>query len=279
MAVISVINNTKYMKRRTEKIQYIVLHYSASTKSSKGSAMQTVRTLDSRGYSSDYAVDDDTIIQFADDPTKWRSTACQSPSSSGTSAGKNATNNNSVSIEMSSVLGKGGKWEANDPNFRFSSQVLNNTAYLCKKLIQEYNIPKQNIVRHFDIVGKSCPGIIGWNKGKGSDNENEFLAFVESLYDNKSPQPETNYEYDYSLYEDNQSKNKKTSTNSVSRLSDVSRQKNISEILKQTNGRKKEFETLASEMANNVPELGRDILITSEFYDSNIIKETKKDES
>ena len=30
-------------------------------------------------------------------------------------------------------------------------------------LMKKYNVPKENVVRHFDISGKHCPGIIGWN--------------------------------------------------------------------------------------------------------------------
>ena len=180
---ITVVNHTEYMKKRTEEIKYIILHYSASRTSGKNNAMSTVRTLDQRALSSDFAIDDDQIIQFADDITKWRSTAVQKWSSSGTIFGKYATNNNSISIEMSSTLGPGGQWVPNDPHFYFTNAVLANTRYLCKILVKEFNIPPQNIIRHYDIMGKACPGIIGWNLARGSDNEDKYHAFVESIYD------------------------------------------------------------------------------------------------
>lgn len=31
--------------------------------------------------------------------------------------------------------------------------------------MKEYNIPIGRVVRHYDISGKVCPGIIGWNDG------------------------------------------------------------------------------------------------------------------
>ena len=179
---ITVINHTEHMQKRKQKISYIILHYTAGIKSTKGSAESTVRTLDQRGFSSDYAIDDVKIIQFADDPGKWASTAVQRWSSEGTAAGQFATNQNSVSIEMSSSLEKGGKWEPNDPHFYFSDAVLANTAFLCKKLIKTYNIPKSHIIRHYDIMGKCCPGIIGWNTGRGSNNDKKYRDFVDSLY-------------------------------------------------------------------------------------------------
>ena len=180
------------MFKRTSTIQYIILHYSASTTSGKNNAMNTLRTLNTRELSSDFAVDDNLIIQLADDITKWASTAVQRWSSSGTPAGKNANNNNSVSIEMSSTLANGGKWVPNDPHFYFTDEVLANTRYLCKLLVKEFNIPPERVIRHYDIMGKCCPGIIGWNLGKGSDNDNLYREFVASIFDGEEVEPPAN---------------------------------------------------------------------------------------
>ena len=30
--------------------------------------------------------------------------------------------------------------------------------------MKELNIPKERVIRHYDVTGKSCPGIIGWNE-------------------------------------------------------------------------------------------------------------------
>jgi len=189
---ITIINHTENMYRRKSPIQYIILHYSASTTSGKNNSMVTVKTLDTRGFSSDFAVDDDNILQFAEDITKWRSTAVQAWSASGTPAGKGANNDNSISIEMSSTLEPGGKWVPNDPHFKFTSSVLSNTRYLCKLLVKEFNIPKEHIIRHYDIMGKACPGIIGWNLAKGSNNENKYREFVDSVFDGEEVDiPET----------------------------------------------------------------------------------------
>ena len=284
MPTIQVINHTQNMFRRKEPIQYIVLHYSASTKSTDGSAMDTVRTLDQRGFSSDFAVDDDNIIQFADNPAAWASKACQRPNSNGTPAGRGSSNSNSVSIEMSSMLLPGGKWVPNDPMFKFSDQVLENTAYLCKLLIAKYNIPKEHIIRHYDIVGKQCPGIIGWNT-----NHNEaFENFRDSLYDGSDPVSVNDTDYTFGDYTStvvskktnrSSTNNQKTNykgTNNVYKLSGFAK----GNVLSQTGDRKDEFKALRNSMVNNAPDMGRDILMTSELYDSNILKgdqESKKE--
>lgn len=58
--------------------------------------------------------------------------------------------------------------------------------------------------------------------------------------------------------------------NKVSKLASVSRQND--NILKQSDNRKSEFESLRNSMVANTPEMGREILMTSELYDSNILK-------
>ena len=29
--------------------------------------------------------------------------------------------------------------------------------------MKRYNIPINNVIRHYDVSGKLCPGIVGWN--------------------------------------------------------------------------------------------------------------------
>ena len=283
MPSIQIINHTNNMFRRTEPIKYIILHYSASTQSKKDSAWSTVRTLDQRGYSSDFAVDDNDILQFADDPAKWASTAVQRPNKNGTAAGKNARNANAVSIEMSSTLALGGKWEANNPLFKFSDKVLENTTYLCRVLISKYNIPKENVIRHYDIMGKACPGIIGWNLASGSDNENQYRAFVDNLYsDNPQTLPPMDVDYVNTYVPSytsgfTQTKSRDIdeqpslgTSNNVMRLSSAN--KKDKSVLKQDDSRKQEFESLITLMSSNAPNMGRDVIITSELFDSNILK-------
>ena len=294
---ITVINHTAHMRVRKSPIQYIILHYSASTRSGNGSAQGTVSTLDQRGFSSDYAVDDNVILQFADDPAKWRSTACQSWSSkTGTAAGQYAKNDNAVSIEMSSSLEKGGKWVPNDPHFKFTDAVLTNTGWLCGILVAKYKIPKQNIIRHFDIMGKLCPGIIGWNIGTNSPNDNAYRNFVNAIYSTFLPQALmalqggsvqfNTAEIDYSSmggggeggssggggsYSAGPVGVSYGASNEVYKLSDATRPYD-NNIMKPADDRKGEFEALRTQMTNSAPNMGRKIFHTAQLYDSNILK-------
>ena len=59
-------------------------------------------------------------------------------------------------------------------------------------------------------------------------------------------------------------------SNNVMRLSSVN--KKDKSVLKQDDSRKQEFESLITLMSSNTPNMGRDVIITSELFDSNILK-------
>ena len=59
-------------------------------------------------------------------------------------------------------------------------------------------------------------------------------------------------------------------SNNVMRLSSAN--KKDKSVLKQDDARKQEFESLVTLMSNNAPKMGRDVIITSELFDSNILK-------
>lgn len=66
--------------------------------------------------------------------------------------------------------------------------------------------------------------------------------------------------------------------NKVSNLANATKQKNT--ILTQEDKRKSEFESLQNTLVSNLPETGREIHLTQELYDSNILKsgqESKKE--
>ena len=51
----------------------------------------------------------------------------------------------------------------NHVGWKFTKEVIDNTVKLTKILMQKFNIPITNVIRHYDVSGKLCPGIIGWN--------------------------------------------------------------------------------------------------------------------
>lgn len=65
-------------------------------------------------------------------------------------------------------------------------------------------------------------------------------------------------------------KNISSTSNNVMRLSSAN--KKDKSVLKQDDARKQEFESLITLMSSNAPNMGRDVIITSELFDSNILK-------
>lgn len=147
--------------RRNFDIKYLVIHYTAGAGSECGRAQREYNTFVNGDASADFAVDDVEMVQLNPDPRKWYCKAV------GDGNGKyGITNSNSISIEMCSTLRKGASAKvANHEGWSLTDAVINNTLKLARYLMEEYDIPLENVVRHYDASRKCCPGIIGWNGG------------------------------------------------------------------------------------------------------------------
>ena len=170
-------------KTRTS-IKYLVIHFTAGSSSKPGRAKSAKHTFETSQASADFCVDDRDIVQFNPDPYKYY---CWAVGKSKT----DITNSNSISIEICSNIKSGRSVKyANTDGWYFTKETLENVKKLAKYLMKKYNIPKNRVVRHFDVNSKNCPGIIGWNTGSlyddngkkiGQNNESEWLKFKDSL--------------------------------------------------------------------------------------------------
>ena len=170
-------------KTRTS-IKYLVIHFTAGSSSKPGRAKSAKHTFETSQASADFCVDDRDIVQFNPDPYKYY---CWAVGKSKT----DITNSNSISIEICSNIKSGRSVKyANTDGWYFTKETLENAKKLAKYLMKKYNIPKNRVVRHFDVNSKNCPGIIGWNTGAlyddngkkiGQNNESEWLKFKDSL--------------------------------------------------------------------------------------------------
>lgn len=186
--------NTDYvgavnMNTRAKPPQYIVIHYVVSSTSKKGTAKNVINGYirnyeDGKKVSSEFVVDDGLILQYCPDPLKYYCFAAggKKYNNKGGSHKGIVTCRNSISIEVCNGS-KDGKVHSdyNNPNFFFTQQTLANTIKLTKILMQKYNIPVENVVRHYDCTGKPCPGIKGWNLEPGSEDESQWYAFKRAL--------------------------------------------------------------------------------------------------
>ena len=143
------------VSKRTAKIQYIVIHYVGA----EGTAAENVKYFNGadRQASADYFVGHDGVIyQYNPDPLKnysWHCGGGKQSSKGGTYYGK-CTNGNSIGVELCTKK-VNGVW-------MFNEATLDGAARLVKYLCLEYGVPVANVIRHFDVNGKNCPGVSGW---------------------------------------------------------------------------------------------------------------------
>lgn len=166
-------------------VKYIVVHYTAGSTSKSGTAKNTaVMFLNPSTYASaDFIVDDENIVQYNPDIKNrfcWHCGDSKNPYSKGGSYYGKCTNANSIGIEICST---NPNWSASDQangkKWSFTDKVVAKAAELVKYLMQMYNIPAGNVIRHYDVSGKLCPGIIGWNEDSG--DVSKWNAFKSQL--------------------------------------------------------------------------------------------------
>lgn len=154
-------------KSANRKPQYLAIHYTAGASSTAGKAQSVYNTFMNRSASADFAVDDKEIVQFNPDIDNyycWSVGDAKNPYSTGGSLYGKATNKNTISIEICSTRESGTTTDAANHNgWSFTDAVLKNAANIAKIIMKKYNIPIERVVRHYDISGKLCPGVIGWN--------------------------------------------------------------------------------------------------------------------
>ena len=164
-------------------IEYIVIHYTAGVTSKAGSAVNTAdffRTTSTQ-VSADFTVDDTAVVQYNPDIRNRYTWHCggNKYNTKGGSLYGICKNSNSIGIEICCENSTGKMQDANDKSYSFSDAAVANAEWLVKKLMAEYGIPAERVIRHYDVTGKPCPGIIGWNLDSGS--EAKWQAFKQAI--------------------------------------------------------------------------------------------------
>lgn len=159
--------STHITKKVGRKIDYIAVHYTAGASSKAGSAKAVRNVFLKRSASADFVVDDAQIVQINPDLRNFYCWSVGDKKNAYSSGGRlygKAKNSNTISIEVCSNLAKGASASAaNHAGWSFTDAELDLTRKLIRYLMAKYNVPKSNVVRHYDVSGKLCPGIIGWN--------------------------------------------------------------------------------------------------------------------
>lgn len=186
--------NTHITRLANRTIKYIAIHYTAGATSRKGTAMTTRNVFLKRNASADFVVDDGTIVQINPDLRNYYCWSVGDAKNKTTGGGKLygiATNRNTISIEICSNLKRGRNAAyPNHDGWYFTDASLDNARKLVRYLMRKFNIPKSNVVRHYDVSGKMCPGIVGWNDAQlyaddgkkiGKNNSAKWREFWDSI--------------------------------------------------------------------------------------------------
>ena len=142
-------SSTNYgSQRSTGDIKYIVIHYTGNdgdTAVNNGKYFQGAN----RKASAHYFVDDSTVVHSVpDNRVAWSVGGSKYNNNGGRLYGV-AKNANTLNIEMCDDY-KNGTVKATDA-------TINNTLILTRELMKKYNVPVSNVIRHYDVNGKSCP--------------------------------------------------------------------------------------------------------------------------
>ena len=138
-----VAHTSNYTKGRKQPIQYIVVHYTANNgDTAQGNG--TYFSQPNRNASAHYFVDESTVIQSVKDTdTAWH---CGAKSY----RHEKCRNDNSIGVEMCSEKDNNGQYYINE-------QTQRTAIMLVRRLMEKYNIPLENVIRHYDVTGKLCP--------------------------------------------------------------------------------------------------------------------------
>ena len=172
----NIIKNSGFVKyrncrERSEKIKYIVIHYTGS----EGTAANNVSYFNggNRNASAHYFVDKSGEIREYCDPAKWYAWHCGGSleSSHHPYYGK-CTNSNSIGIEICT--------HHNGKNWEFTSKAVSAAIELTKSLMKQFGVAAANVIRHYDVTGKSCPRVPGWGAVGGSSEWDKFKKSIGS---------------------------------------------------------------------------------------------------
>ncbi len=147
----SIINN--------KQNKYIVIHYVGAVSTAKANADYFYSV--NRKASAHYFVDENEIYQVVKEGDgAWH---C---GTTGTYY-SNCRNSNSIGIEMC-CYNKNGTLD-------ISEKVIEKTIELTKELMAKYNIPVENVIRHYDVTHKVCPSPFVNNPSRWNDFKNRLV--------------------------------------------------------------------------------------------------------
>lgn len=183
--------------RRGNPISFIVIHY-------LGVPNADNPCLYGGGYGGHYNIERNGQIYYAADPRTavvWHCGGGLQGSGGHTFHGI-CTNYNSIGIECGVAAATTSKDLDGDSGlWYFTEQTQESLVYLVSKLMDEYNIPFDHVIRHYDVTGKICPNPYvknnnfktSWTWTQFKDNLKQYRKNGTITLPNGSKQEETKF--------------------------------------------------------------------------------------
>lgn len=141
--------------RNASQIRYLVYHYTGNDGDKAANNAKYFQNNIVKA-SAHYFVDDTTVWRSVPDlKVAWSVGGSKYANADKTGGGTMygvISNTNSLSIEMCDTI-RNGVYQA-------SEATLANAAALGRALMEKYDIPIENVYRHFDVTGKHCPSYL-----------------------------------------------------------------------------------------------------------------------
>ena len=163
MEINKLITKVNFKKVSGKQNKYIVIHYVGATGGAEANCKYFQNEY--RGASANYFVGHKgEIWQCVEDENEaWHCGAT-------TYKHPYCRNSNSIGIEMCC------RKNVSNGTWYFEEETVKATIELVKELMKKYNIPAANVIRHYDVTGKTCPepyvrDTAAWNTFKANINE------------------------------------------------------------------------------------------------------------
>ena len=159
MQINKLLTTVNYRKATNKQNKYIVMHYVGATGSAENNCKYFQNTY--RGASAHYFVGhagdvwqcvEDQHIAWHCGASKYKHPYCR--------------NENSIGIELCCRKKADGTWYFEEATVKAAQELV-------KELMAKHNIPVANVIRHYDVTGKTCPepyvrDTAAWNTFKAS---------------------------------------------------------------------------------------------------------------
>lgn len=161
-----------YNKVANKRNKYIVIHYVGAVSTAWANSLYFKNAY--RGASATWFVDDIEAVLVVDEKDVAWHCGDNLKSGRGGEFYNKCTNMNSIGIEMCCYMNNG--------KLDISEQTINNTIELVNSLMIKYKIPKENVIRHYDVTNKLCPAPF-------IENEERWINFKSRLGETIKPEP------------------------------------------------------------------------------------------